>query len=474
MLALLHTQSVNIGGSAHDPSYRYKMPKLIAVVEGRGNGIRTRVANLPEVAKALKVRADYPLKYFGYELGAQSQWNAKELACIVNGAHQANDLQRLLDGFIAKFVLCPKCQLPETDLEVKRGLVYANCSACGFNGALTTKHKLTSYIVKNPPAPKKKKGAAAASSAGEGAAAAGTKKVKKSVMDTSSGQNAGAAAHADDEDDPFAVRIDVHKAQVADDDDAVQWSVDTSASAVAARQKEQIGGNRVLSDLAVAAVARDIGTTAEEFEAWYVAEPRDWATVCAQLLDMQTLHGHTNSEMLSIFCETCWDASTLAKIEAQRPIYEQYCSDPKCQKIILGYVERLLGVKHPELVKFAAHYLKALYEADAVEEEAILTWADKGGASKYVKKDVARAVKEKAKQFVDWLRENADDEDDDEDEGDGEAADGDESDEADVSAPSGSAASSAPSSAPVSPPASPSPKTACAAAADDDVDVDNI
>ena len=35
---------------------------------------------------------------------------------IVNGAHESAKLQDILDGFIKKFVLCPGCDNPETDL----------------------------------------------------------------------------------------------------------------------------------------------------------------------------------------------------------------------------------------------------------------------------------------------------------------------------------------------------------------------
>ncbi len=63
----------------------------------------------------LCVSAD-PTKYFGVELGAQTQYDAKTDRYIVNGAHEAAKLQELLKGFILKFVLCSKCSNPETDL----------------------------------------------------------------------------------------------------------------------------------------------------------------------------------------------------------------------------------------------------------------------------------------------------------------------------------------------------------------------
>ena len=57
-----------------------------------------------------------PTKYFGCELGAQTQIDLKNERYIVNGSHDAEKLQDILDGFIEKFVLCPDCDNPETVL----------------------------------------------------------------------------------------------------------------------------------------------------------------------------------------------------------------------------------------------------------------------------------------------------------------------------------------------------------------------
>lgn len=134
-----------------DPNYRYKMPRLVAKVEGRGNGIKTNIVNMGDIARALKRPPDYPTKFCGTELGAQSKFDPAEGKAIVNGAHEQRDLQALIDKFIEKFVLCENCRLPEIDLIVKKGRVQYSCNACGKKGEVDNAHKLATFIIKNPP-----------------------------------------------------------------------------------------------------------------------------------------------------------------------------------------------------------------------------------------------------------------------------------------------------------------------------------
>ena len=43
----------NVNRNVSDAFYRYKMPRLLAKVEGKGNGIKTVLVNITEIAKAL-------------------------------------------------------------------------------------------------------------------------------------------------------------------------------------------------------------------------------------------------------------------------------------------------------------------------------------------------------------------------------------------------------------------------------------
>ena len=105
---------------------------------------RTVVANLPSVAQSLARPPAYVIKYFGFELGAQTNIDPKDDRWIVNGAHEASKLQDYLDGFIKKYVLCKDCQNPETVVSVKDGNILLDCKACGQRTQADMRHKLAS------------------------------------------------------------------------------------------------------------------------------------------------------------------------------------------------------------------------------------------------------------------------------------------------------------------------------------------
>jgi len=145
---------VNIPSTCDDPQYRYKMPRLITKKEGRGNGSKTCIVNMGDVARAVKRPPQYTTKWFGHELGAQSTYTNKEsegVRAIVNGHHDTPIFQTMLDKFIDKYVLCENCRLPEIDMHIKKGKICAKCAACGWSGELDNNHRLAAFITKNPP-----------------------------------------------------------------------------------------------------------------------------------------------------------------------------------------------------------------------------------------------------------------------------------------------------------------------------------
>ena len=115
---------------------------------------------MSDVARALSRPPTYTTKFFGCELGAQTSFDEKNDRYIVNGAHNADRLRELLDVFIDKFVLCKSCKNPETELiilKVNRAEdIIRDCKACGERTGVDMRHKLTTFIVRNPPVKIKK------------------------------------------------------------------------------------------------------------------------------------------------------------------------------------------------------------------------------------------------------------------------------------------------------------------------------
>lgn len=104
---------INIAGTTpvDDPSYRYKMPAVYGKIEGSGNGIKTKIENISDVAMSLHRNPGEVNKFFGCELGAQTTYNEDTDRAIVNGAHTDDTLQKLMHRYIQGFVICPTCGL---------------------------------------------------------------------------------------------------------------------------------------------------------------------------------------------------------------------------------------------------------------------------------------------------------------------------------------------------------------------------
>eukprot|EP00825_Cyclidium_porcatum_P044486 TRINITY_DN6543_c0_g1_i4.p1 TRINITY_DN6543_c0_g1~~TRINITY_DN6543_c0_g1_i4.p1 ORF type:complete len:433 (-),score=67.50 TRINITY_DN6543_c0_g1_i4:242-1540(-) len=149
----MESSKVNIPSYIEDINYRYQMPKIQFKIEGKGNGIRTNVINMFDIAKALRVNTDYPLKFMGIELGSQIYYKERgnDVTTIINGQFQEKDLIRTLDKFIDKYVLCPGCKQPEMLLRIKNKMVCGKCDGCGNRPVLDNGHSLAKYIIKNPP-----------------------------------------------------------------------------------------------------------------------------------------------------------------------------------------------------------------------------------------------------------------------------------------------------------------------------------
>ena len=222
------------------------MERLQSKVEGKGNGIKTVIVNLSSVAASLSRPASHVIKYFGFELGAQTNNNPSDDRWIINGAHEASKLQDYLDGFITKFVLCKKCKNPETDVHIKDGNIFLDCKACGQRSDVDARLKLSSFILKSQPkkgkkdkAEKKARRAKAKEGDNDEAATANGHSPGDSHSDHAEAEDGDVAVEANS-DDELTRKINAEAKDIDTNTDAkdVVWAVDTSEAAVKARAQE--------------------------------------------------------------------------------------------------------------------------------------------------------------------------------------------------------------------------------------------
>lgn len=241
------------------------MERLQSKIEGKGNGIKTVIVNLSSVAQSLSrppacasivftrscCDSTYMfldvIKYFGFELGAQTNTNPADDRWIINGAHEASKLQDYLDGFINKFVLCKMCKNPETDVNVKDGHIVLDCKACGRRSDVDLRLKLSSFILKEQPkkgkkdkAEKKARRAKAKENGDAKTNGNGHASPQGSNSDNpeDDGDEADLAVEANS-DDELTRRINAEAKDLngsVDKDDS--WTVDVSEEAVKARAQD--------------------------------------------------------------------------------------------------------------------------------------------------------------------------------------------------------------------------------------------
>ncbi|XP_009771328.1 eukaryotic translation initiation factor 5-like [Nicotiana sylvestris] len=432
----------NIGASNSDDAfYRYKMPRMITKIEGRGNGIKTNVVNMVDIAKALARPPSYTTKYFGNELGAQSKFDEKTGTALVNGAHETPKLAGLLENFIKKYVQCYGCGNPETEVIItKTQMIQLKCAACGFLSDVDMRDKLTTFILKNPPEPKKgskdKKAMRRAEKErmkeGEAADEEQKKlKTKKKVSskDASAKPSSKKKHGGSDEDRASPPRNHVNvkeEEDEEDDDDDVQWQTDTSLEAAQQRIQEQL--NAATAEMVMLST---IESEKKSKAATQAQSPKAAAAVPSK--NHTTENGETNHERLveevktnirkgvaASQLQSCLGSLSGSPQEVITALYEALLDgiekgfakevlkkksylaavsqDEESQLRLLRAIEEFCG-KYPVALKEVALVLKALYDADVLEEEYIVQWYGKGATGNNDSK-----IWKNVKPFVEWLQ----------------------------------------------------------------------
>lgn len=410
--------TVNIRRDVTDPFYRYKMERLQSKIEGKGNGIKTVIVNLSSVAQSLARPPAYVIKYFGFELGAQTNTNPNDDRWIINGAHDASKLQDYLDGFISKFVLCKKCKNPETDVHIKDGRILLDCKACGQRSDVDLRLKLSSFILKNQPKKGKKDKSTkkAERRAKKEAGAADGDEDSRNGGSPGDSNSDNAEENGDVElgagsDDELTRRINAEASNINEVEDAkeVEWSVDVSEEAVKARAKE------LPDDLKRALVVGDDdedgvngeGSTYDQFGKWILDAAAEKGGVSNLddvdiYLKAKELGIETKHKTLTVLAQTIFDNNIVKQIDARSGMLKKMITSERHEKAFLGGTERFVGKEKPNLIPQVSAILMKYYLNDLISEEVLTGWGSKA-SKKYVDLPTSKTVRKSAEKFMEWL-----------------------------------------------------------------------
>jgi translation initiation factor 5 len=258
------------------------------------------------------------------------------------------------------------------------------------------RHKLTTFILKNPPE---------VSPAAQGASLTEGKKAKRGKKQEGSPKQGSDGSDND---------VDAPGENEVDEDD---WAVDVSEAAVKARMEDLTSGVKGLT------ITQDLEKTPKEradlFYA-YVKQRRDQGVLAKAGTDKDIV---TEAERLEvkdkaplILCELIFDGSILTQMKTYRNFLFRFTHEnTKAQKALLGGMECIIGLHQTTLLPKVAHILKGLYDLDLVDEEVMIEWGSKP-SRKYVSKELSAEMLAKAEPFIKWLKEAEEESDEESDE----------------------------------------------------------
>jgi translation initiation factor 5 len=414
--------TINIRRDVTDAFYRYKMERIQSKIEGKGNGIKTVIVNLSSVAQSLARPPSHVIKYFGFELGAQTNTNPNDDRWIINGAHDASKLQDYLDGFISKFVLCKKCKNPETDVHIKDGNITLDCKACGQISNVDPRLKLTAFILKNEPKKGKKD-----KSTKKAERRARKEAEAKGEPTSPDGGSPGDSAEDGEEngdyeieagsDDELTRQIQEGAKDIEEEEaKEVEWHIDTSEEAMRARAQQ------LPEDLKRALVIEadedgEGGSSYDVFGKWILDTAAEKGNVdkldnVEIFLKAKELGIETKHRTLTVIPQTLFSDKIVKQIDSRAPMLKKMITSEKHEKAFLGGIERFVGNDKPELIAQVSPILMKVYDNELCSEEVLKPWCAKA-SKKYVDIKVSKSVRKSAEKFKEWLENAESDEEDD-------------------------------------------------------------
>jgi len=97
-------------------------------VQGHHEGVRTVISNFGQVVACLRRSPEHLMKFLSGELASSVEMKGERL--ILSRKLSSKEINEKIERYVKRFVLCPKCGKPDTELEVGTK-TFLRCLACG-------------------------------------------------------------------------------------------------------------------------------------------------------------------------------------------------------------------------------------------------------------------------------------------------------------------------------------------------------
>jgi translation initiation factor 5 len=304
---------------------------------------------------------------------------------VIKGSHDESKLISLLYCFIRMFVLCQKCNSPETIIKSNTNqTIRQNCDTCGhivtINKAI---HKLTTYIINHPsnnlndnkPSFKENRGRRSCKK---------KSKNNQSGIESPTNNNKVTQLANEDSDD-----FDPSELTAYEYNKRMREMCGGSISGVYRNDLKRESGNlfyKIAKEKKEANLLSDKNIQKELFEE-------------AKRLDI-------TAKSTLILSEILFTENILVEIKKYKILLLKFClGNKKAQKYLLGGYEKLVGnIYKEELLNKAVYILKQFYDEEILDEDVIIEWSAKE-SKKYVSKEISKKIREKVAPLIKWLKE---------------------------------------------------------------------
>jgi len=98
-------------------------------VKGHHQGIRTIISNFSRVALCIRRNPEHLMKFLTKELASSGEIQGERL--ILSRKLSSKEINDKISKYVSRFVLCPKCKKPDTELANEGQKLFLKCLACG-------------------------------------------------------------------------------------------------------------------------------------------------------------------------------------------------------------------------------------------------------------------------------------------------------------------------------------------------------